>query len=165
MTYSQKYTLAYFLQPIDEGDSFHMTEWPPHVTLADVFAVDITKDFISDIQAYIETLSPVATSIKDSGMLGTTLVWRLNDAIGLRNMHMSLITILEKHGAVFNVPEFTRDGFIAHITKQPGSTLKPGDEIIVSGVSLLDLFPNKDWQQRKVIQHFQSTITSISLIK
>jgi hypothetical protein len=65
---------------------------------------------------------------------------------------------LEKHGAVFNVPEFTRDGFIAHITKQAGSTLKARDEVTISGVSLLDLFPNKDWQQRKVLRHFRTTV-------
>lgn len=158
MTYSQKYTLAYFLQPIDTGDSFHMTEWPPHITLADVFAVDITENLASDLQSYIDTLLPVTTSIKSGDVLGTTPVWLLEDTPDLWNMHTSLVTILEKHGAVFNVPEFTRDGFIAHITKQAGSTLRLGDEVTVSGVSLLDLFPNKDWQQRKVLRHFRTTV-------
>lgn len=53
MHYSHKYTLMQIFQHIDEGDSFHMTEWPLHTTLADVFAVNLTTELIEDIQRYI----------------------------------------------------------------------------------------------------------------
>lgn len=154
MTYSQKYTLACFLQPIENGESFHMTKWPPHITLADVFAIELSDAFIAELKSYIATLPPIITSVKGAGVLGVADVWLVNETADLRDMHVSLVDILERHGAIFNVPEFTRGGFIAHITKQPGSNLKPGDEITVSGISLLDLFPGGDWQQRRVIRNF-----------
>lgn len=70
-------------------------------------------------------------------------------------MHDALIDILEAHGAVFNTPEFTRGGFIPHITKQADSGMKIGDKISVDLVSLVDMFPEKNWQNRRVIKRFK----------
>ena len=44
MNYSQKYTLVTFIKPLEVGASFDMVDWPLHITLADVFAIDLSTD-------------------------------------------------------------------------------------------------------------------------
>lgn len=154
MQYSQKYTLMQILQPVDEGGSFHMSEWPLHITLTDVFAVDLTIELIRDIQGYINT-RPIATAfITAEGKLGMTEVWLLENTPDLYAIHTTLVDILEKHGAVFNTPEFTRNGFIPHITKQSMGDKKIGDKVVIDVVSLIDMFPDQNWQMRKVLKRF-----------
>lgn len=142
------------LQPVDEGSSFHMTEWPLHITLADVFAVDLTIELIRDIQEYIN-MRPIATTyVKAEGKLGTTEVWLLENTPNLYTIHSTLVDILEKHGAIFNTPEFTHSGFIPHITKHSTVDIKIGDKVGVDVVSLIDMFPDQNWQMRKVLKRF-----------
>jgi 2'-5' RNA ligase len=141
-------------QQIDEGDSFHMTKWPPHITLADVFAVELTTELLQNIQRYIDTQPLATTYIKAEGRLGTSAVWLLENPPDLYAIHISLIEILEKHGATFNTPEFTRNGFVPHITKQAGVDMKIGDKVTINIVSLIDMFPDQNWQMRKVIKRF-----------
>jgi hypothetical protein len=155
MSYSQKYTLVQFFQQVDEDEVFHMTDWPLHITLADVFAINITTGLMNDLTEYLGTYPYAITHIKSEDTLGTTEVWLLENTPELQTMHDTLVNILEKHGAVFNTPEFTHGGFIPHITKQPDSGMKIGSKISVDVVSLVDMFPDQDWQNRKVIKLFK----------
>lgn len=155
MPYSQKYTLVQFFQPMDEGETFLMTDWPLHITLADVFAIDITDELMNDLKEYLDTLPYTITQIKSEGTLGMTAVWLVENTPKLQAIHDTLVDILEQHGAVFNTPEFTRSGFIPHITKQSNSGMKIGDKISVDLVSLVDMFPDRDWQKRKVLKLFK----------
>lgn len=155
MQYSQKYTLVQFFQPMDEAETFPMTDWPLHITLVDVFAIDITDELMNDLKEYLDTLPYAITHIKSEGTLGMTAVWLVENTPKLQAIHDTLVDILEKHGAVFNTPEFTRGGFIPHITKQASSGMKIGDKVSVDFVSLVDMFPDQDWQKRKVLKRFK----------
>ena len=154
MEYSQKYTLVQFFQQVDKDEVFHMTEWPPHVTLADTFAVDVTDQLIADLEAYLDTWPYTLTYVQNEGALGATDVWLLKNTPELQALHDRLVDILEKHGAVFNNPEFTRDGFIPHITKQANFDIKIGDKVSIDVVTLVDMFPDQNWQNRKVLKRF-----------
>ena len=154
MEYSQKYTLVQFFQQVDIDEVFHMTEWPPHVTLADIFAVDITDQLIADLETYLDTWSYALTCVGNEGTLGTANVWLLKNTPELQAIHDRVVDILEKHGAVFDNPEFTRDGFIPRITKQADFDIKIGDKVSIDVVALVDMFPDQDWQNRKVLKRF-----------
>jgi len=154
MTYSQKYTIVQFFQSVDEGESFSMHDWPLHTTLADVFAVNRTDELMADLQAYVDTQPLAATYIEGETVFGDTPVWLLKESKELRDIHLALINILEAHGVVFNSPEFTREGYIPHITKQKDGEMHIGDKIVVNAFSLVDMFPGGDWQERRAIKTF-----------
>lgn len=156
MSYSQKYCLAAFTKPPAIGSEFHMTDWPLHITLADVFAIDLVG---SAIEAQLSELTSKQLSIKthatNTAILGTTDVMLVEANQALVLFHTDLIDLLEKNGAVFNNPEFTRNGFLPHCTIQKSDYLKQGEEVAVTCLTLIDLFPNGDWQKRKVMSNFE----------
>jgi hypothetical protein len=155
MSYSQKYTLVHFFTPLQDGSEFHMTDWPLHTTLADVFAIDRHETNIdaklSALASRADVVNVVAT---DESALGVTPVVLLEKTSSLQQLHDSIVSLLEQSGAVFNNPEFTRDGFLPHSTIQSSGRLQIGDEIRIDSISLIDMFPNNDWQQRKVLATF-----------
>ena len=95
MEYSQKYTLVQFFQQVDIDEVFRMTEWPPHVTLADTFAVDITDQLIADLETHLDTWPYTLTYVQNEGTLGTTDVWLLKNTPELQALHDRLVDILE----------------------------------------------------------------------
>jgi len=133
-----------------------MTEWPLHITLADVFAIDLLE---SDIERrlfqLLKKFSVVRTHAKNEATLGTTEVVLLEKNSELLELHESLINLLEAEGARFNTPEFTREGFMPHCTIQKNDRLRTGDEVSIGMVSLIDMFPSKNWQRRKIISTFK----------
>ena len=152
-TYSQKYTIVQFFQSVDEGEDFNMHDWPLHATLADVFAVHRTDALMADLQAFVDTQPLAVTYVESESTLGEVPVWLLKESKELREMHLAIADILEKHGAVFNSPEFTREGYLPHVTKKNGE-MHIGDEIVVNIFSLVDMFPAGDWQERRIIKTF-----------
>jgi hypothetical protein len=48
--YSQKWALIYLFEPFEEGYAFNMKNWPLHMTIADVFAININDKVTQDIQ-------------------------------------------------------------------------------------------------------------------
>ena len=149
--YSQKYSLVQFFEETTIGQSFHMSEWPMHVTLADVFAVTVTDQLHDELRLFIEKSDGASSTVTSEGVLGTTPVWLLDPTPPLVQLHRDIVEILEKHGAVFNTPEFVKDGYIPHITKQYTDTMSIGDTVHVNRLSLIDMFPNNDWQTRVVL--------------
>ncbi len=154
MPYSQKYTLVAFLKPIDEGIEFEMSDWPVHVTLADVFAIDIHNG----IEALLATLlsNQPAVSIKagKESILGSAKVILLESNDAITNLHNRIIDVLVSKDAIFNSPEYTRNGFLPHSTIQPSGRLNEGDIEFIKSISVVDMFPGGDWRQRKVVRTF-----------
>lgn len=156
MTYSQKYCLVYFVGSVGVGDEFVMTDWPLHVTLADIFAIDLKSSNIeSKIMALAENLHPVQVVANADAILGTAHVVMLQKSSELTELHKCIMDLLERNGATFNTPEFTRDGFLPHCTIQPSGRLYAGDELTIDSVALVDMFPGGDWQHRRIIGVFR----------
>ena len=155
MGYSQKYTLVHFFTPLQDEVEFHMTDWPPHITLADAFAIDRDETSIdlklSALASRVQAVKVVA--VADS-LLGTTPVVLLEKTAQLQRLHDSIVSLLEQNETVFNNPEFTKDGFLPHSTIQNSGHLQIGDAINIDSISLIDMFPNEDWRQRKALATF-----------
>lgn len=155
MQYSQKYTLVSFIKPIPVDSEFDMTDWPIHITLADVFAVELHIGIESKLSELLVNLPPITLTARGDCTLGTTKVVLIERNDELQNLHNQLIDLLESNDAKFNTPEFTRSGFLPHSTIQKVGRLHEGDKIEIDTVSLIDMFPDKKWQRRKVLKNFK----------
>jgi hypothetical protein len=156
MQYTQKYTLVQFLEPVAPGTQFHMAEWPLHTTLADVFAIDLESTHIiqqlKELLATIRPLKLIAGQItnleSNNNFITVTLLNRTEE---LQALHEMLIELLEKNRAVFNSPEYTRNGFLPHVTVQAAGKLACGKVVYINSLAFIDMYPNADAAQRKVI--------------
>jgi hypothetical protein len=156
MSYSQKYCLVSFIQPINSGAEFNMTDWPLHVTLVDVFAIDRESTNIeSELAELLSNQPSVDTFASKESILGTAEVVLLEKTGELINLHTNLIDLLEKNGAIFNSPEFTREGFLPHSTIQKTGKIHVGDKVAINTITFVDMFPNGDWRQRRILNIFK----------
>lgn len=148
--------MAYLLVPMEDGIQFYADHWPLHVTLADVFAIDRQSSGIkAKLKATLARRNTVTTTILNESVLGTTPVVLLDKTSTLLALHSTIISLLEANGTIFNDPQFTEEGFIPHYTIQEGKRLDEDDVINIDSVTLIDMFPGDDWQQRRVISTFK----------
>lgn len=155
MKFSQKYCLVAFLKPADTGTAFAMTDWPPHVTLADVFSINRAGTGIDHkLQALLDREPSVTIIATDATLLGTTPVILLEKDEHILMLHVRLVDLLAANGAVFNTPEFTRAGFLPHCTTQKSGGLRTGDVVRIDAIALVDMFPDGNWRRRRVLKTF-----------
>ena len=155
--YSQKYAVVSFLVPTEIGQTFHDDQWPVHVTIADVFAAPIVPEQI--LMAIAAEFHPILAAVLSETVLGATPVMLVEKTDPLLALHEVLIDALEVAGVVFNVPEFTRAGFLPHTTIQRHGRVNEGDILTLGSLSLIDMFPGGDWQQRTIISTHPLTST------
>lgn len=154
--FTQKYTLMQLLEDIPEGTQFSMSDWPLHVTLADVFAIGwsvptMTEKLAALLSSHEQAMS---TAKKDTffGPEKQTKVTLLEKTPSLLKLHNDVISLLEQGGFKPNNPQFIREGFLPHATVQKRSRLIEGDTVTFNAVTLIDMFPNKDPYQRKILK-------------
>lgn len=155
MQYSQKYTLVSFFEPIEISTEFAMTDWPPHITLADIFAIKLDANIEKKLEAMLADQSSIALSASGDSVLGTTEVVLIKKNDVLQKLHDQIVDLLELQGARFSTPEFTRLGFLPHSTIQKSGRLNEGDKIEINTIFLIDMFPDKNWRQRRVLRKFR----------
>ena len=155
MQYSQKYALVSFLEPLEVNAEFTMADWPLHITLADVFAINLEAAIEQKLASLIGSTPSITLSASGDSILGATKVVLIEKNDELQNLHNHIVALLELKGAMFNIPEFTRSGFLPHSTIQKSGRLHEGDTIDISSVSLIDMFPDENWQRRKVLTNFK----------
>ena len=155
MTYSQKYSIVQFLEPINEGAVFSMDDWPLHTTLVDVFTIQLDEGVINQMTQLLASKHPVVIKATDDTALGSsdnpvhvTLIERDSE---LQSLHDDLVDSLEQCGAVFNSPQYTHEGYLPHCTIQKHARINQGDSFEVNELSIIDMFVDGDWQKRKVL--------------
>lgn len=151
MTYSQKYNIVHLLEPIDDGVQFHMSAWPLHITLADVFAVDITQQFLEQLTALLHSIKSCESIAGEDAELGTTKVVLVKNSIQLQLLHEAVINFLESKATIFNMPQYNYNGFLPHLTIQKTTRLYRNDIVSIDNLSIIDMFPSGEWKQRKVL--------------
>jgi hypothetical protein len=155
VVYRQKYALVYFIQPIDIGVEFDMSEWPLHITLADVFAVDILGTGLdAKLEQLLAECSAVVTHAIEHAILGKTPVVILDRNNEILNLHYKIVELLSENGAEFNNPEFTREGFAPHSTVQKQGSLRNSESILIDSMALVDMFPDENWQKRRILSKY-----------
>lgn len=153
--FTQKYVLVQFLENLPDGYEYSMKDWPLHVTLADVFAIhgdwtSLLKDLTLSLENERAFFSH--TKVKDLfGEDGSIKVILIEKTDELQNLHDTIISVLERHKAVFNSPEYVKAGYKPHATEQAESKLQIGDVVEFNSLTLVDMFPNNDPYQRKIL--------------
>lgn len=155
----QKYVLIHILEPIANNTQFSMYDWPLHVTLSPRFAVDIKqKGFNANLNNLITKQNPVKTIVKKDAKFGKDSqvhVSLLDLTPQLFELHNELLDLLESYGAVFDEPKYSRSGYKPHVTVQKAGRVFEGDTITIDSLTLVDMFPECDIKQRKVLKTYR----------
>lgn len=153
--FTQKYTIVHLMNSLPVGYEFSMSEWPAHITLADVFAIDgNSTGLLESLREMLSTVGPVQTKVIGEDWFGgdkTVHVMLLDKTTEFQRLHDEIVDELEDFGVKFNNPEFTGDGFKPHSTVQKDGKLEIGTNLTIDSITLIDMFPNDDFKKRKVI--------------
>ncbi len=157
MTYSQKYCLVQFLEPIEVGVEFVSSDWPPHVTIAGVFALEWSEPLLDSFAALIAsqpTFTSTTEDIAHFGPEGDVTVRLLAKTPELQQLHEQVVDFVEANGGAFNEPHHLRHGFRPHITLTDKNDVAKGQMVHFTNLALIDMFPDRDHTRREVIQLF-----------
>ncbi|HET6746897.1 MAG TPA: 2'-5' RNA ligase family protein [Candidatus Saccharimonadales bacterium] len=153
--FSQKYAIIAPLEALEVGTEFPSSGWPLHITLADTFAIKRQEtDFDSKLQTLLANQKVVTVTVGDDEFFGPekqTRVALLIPNEELRALHYTIVHLLKQEGATFNNPEYNEGGFRPHSTVQAHARLNKDERVTISSLCLIDMFPNDDPYQRRVL--------------
>jgi 2'-5' RNA ligase len=155
--FTQKWTFITLLEPVAEGTEFFWKNWPLHVTLADVFAVDWENtNLLEKLTMLLASRKPIQTVAGDDTYFGPTQdpvrVTILSKTAELQSLHNDIISLLKGAHAVFNTPQYVGEGYLPHCTVQKRARLHKGDAVQIDSLTIVDMFPGGDGYQRKLFK-------------
>lgn len=156
---AQKYVIVSFIESSSVPVEFAASEWPLHVTLLANFTISQPLGrLIDDLALFARaTKSFQITAAEDAqfGPSGNIAVTLISPNYEINNAHNKLISITEKLGATYDEPKFNGAGYRPHATIRGSSRLHNKQLIAFNNFSLVDMFPNQDINQRKIIKTFR----------
>jgi len=157
--FTQKYTVICLLEDVEEGYSFSSSDWPLHTTLVDTFAIDWDVETLQKkiLELAQEQISTSTKGLKDEyfGPNKEVHVILLEKNEGLKTIHYALLQKLKDGNILLNDPQYSEEGYLPHSTVQKHSQVKLGDTVSIDNLALIDMFPNEDPYQRKVLKIFK----------
>lgn len=154
--FTQKYTIICLLEDIDEGFEFPSNSWPLHTTLVDTFAIEWDKEALESKFEEIANISKsVTTKATKEAYFGpaqnihVVLIEKTDDLVA---MHYNVVNSLKQGGVKFNDPQYNEEGFLPHSTVQAHARIKPNATVKCENLALIDMFPNEDPYQRRVLK-------------
>lgn len=155
MKFAQKYTIVQLLENVPEGVEYDWRDWPLHVTMADIFAIDWDVATMMAKMSELLADQPQFTSVAKGGFcLGDKgmPVMLLEPRKELKQLHFDVINMLEPGNVRLNTPQYIKEGWLPHSTIQRYAGLKPGDIVTFKALTLIDMFPNQNGYRRKIIK-------------
>ena len=153
--FTQKYTLIQLFEDVPVGAQFSASSWPLHATIADIFAINWDASFMAEKLTELLSVHVQAESVAEDdqffGDTGQVRVVLLKKTDSLIKLHCGVIELLEQGGWKPNVPHFAKEGFLPHSTVQAHVRLNSGDRVVFDALSIIDMFPDEDPYQRKVL--------------
>lgn len=153
--FTQKYTIVHTIAPLADSYEYSAADWPPHVTLADIFAIDGNPmDLLRDLGeglAHKPVLKARVVGDKWFGENTDVHVKLLARSTETQKLHESILDILARYNVRYNSPEYTGAGFILHSAVQKSSELHDSDTVVFDSLTLIDMFPNEDAYRRQVL--------------
>ena len=154
--FTQKYTIIQLFEDVPEGTQFSSSSWPLHATVVDTFAIgwDVAT-MVKKLEALLTTHKPATSTAAEDAFFGPekqTQVVLLQQTDDLVKLHDDLLELLEQGGLKLNDPQYAREGFLPHSTVQRHARLNKGDTVTFNALTLIDMFPDEDPYQRKVVK-------------
>ncbi len=154
--FTQKYTIIALLEEKPEGYEYPSNNWPLHVTIADTFSIewDIAKfkDELAELAKQLKPANAVGSHTEYFGPEKQIQVTILEMSKELVDIHYAVVKLLKEAGVKFNDPQYTEAGFKAHATVQPHAQINIGNKITLNSLAIIDMFPNEDPYQRKILK-------------
>lgn len=154
--FTQKWAVISLLEDTAEGSEFYYTDFPLHITLAGVFAVEKNStQLIHELDTLLAGKKRVEIEAEEQAMFGPAqdiAVMKVKKTPNLINLYSTIYGWLENAGAAYNSPEYQGEGYLPHVTAQTTGSLVPGEKRLLKSVSLIDLFPNNDGYRRKIFR-------------
>lgn len=152
---TQKYTIAQLLEPMAEGAEYASADWPLHVTIAGIFALDLASSSLVErlrrLLACREPFTVRAAVDAYFGLKKQTRVTLLEANEQLNALHYEVVALLRDCGAIFTAPQFNEAGFRAHVSVRPHTRLLRGDIVEFSALTIIDMFPDGNPYRRKIL--------------
>lgn len=153
--FTQKYAIIQLFEDMPVGTEFLSSNWPLHSTIADTFAIDWDEPTVVEKLTELLSSHTPATSVVeddrffgDEGQVQVALLRKTDDLVKL---HRDVIELLEQGGRKPNDPQFAKEGFLPHSTVQKHARLNKGDEVTFNALTIIDMFPDGDPYQRKIV--------------
>lgn len=154
--FTQKYTIVQLLEDVPEGTQFSYHDWLLHVTIVDVFAIDWSvPTLVKGLEGLLAAHAQASSVAQDDDFFGAdkqTQVVLLQKTDRLLKLHYDVVKLLEEGGFKANCPQYIREGYLPHSTVQKHARLNKGDKVTFSALTLIDMFPDGDPYQRKVLK-------------
>lgn len=154
--FTQKYAIIQLFEDVPEGAQFSTSSWPLHATIADTFAIDWdVPTMIEKLTKLLSSHVPATAVVEDDrffGNQGQVRVALLKKTDTLVKLHYDVIEALEQGGWRPNDPQFAKGGFLPHSTVQEHARLNKGDEVTFNALTIIDMFPDEDPYQRKILK-------------
>jgi len=153
---TQKWAIIAPLESMEEGAEFLPSEFPLHITLAGVFAINNTGTVLSEklleLLAHQTAFQAFTDTDEYFGPNKDIYVMKLQKTPELMSLYHKIHDTLNQLGATFNEPQYEVDGYIPHSTVQKNVRLSTNQVISVNTVAIVDLFPNGDGHKRKIFK-------------
>lgn len=153
--FTQKYAVIQLFEPMPVGTQFASDSWPLHSTIVDTFAIDLSVATMKhQLERLLEKQRPAYSIAEGDAFFGPekqTHVMLLRQTETLKKLHYDVISLLEHGGLMLNDPQFAREGFLPHATVQKHARLRKGDEVSFTALTIIDMFPDSNPYQRKVL--------------
>lgn len=152
--FTQKWAIVSLFDSVDEGTVFHYTDFPLHLTLAGVFAINKTgQELVQELTQLLHQQGSFPIKATRNDLFGpdkNIAVTRIEENPNIIALHRLIHSWLTDSGAAYNSPQYQGEGFLPHSTFQKSGRLAKDQEKLITSVSLIDLYPNKDGYQRKI---------------
>ncbi len=154
--FTQKWGIIALLEEIEEGSEFHYTDFPLHITLAGVFSIDKNGRWLANELAHLlidQKMIEVKPDKKDMfGPNSDIAVMKMKKSAELLSIYDKIHNWLLDTGVVYNDPQYQGKGYVPHCTVQKSGILDENKTYLINSVSIIDLLPNNNGYQRRVVK-------------
>lgn len=150
-----------FVEPTGIGQRFGKRHWPLHVTLLRFdMAPEAALAAASGAISASAGLLPLRVRIgrdADFGYRGRVRVSLVEPHPGLQTLHESVRDAVAAGGGRIHSPAHTGRGFRPHVSVQGERRVRPGEDVRLEGVALVDMAPGGDTDWRVVTAQWGSS--------
>jgi len=156
-TRMRRFVVVAPLAPLRVGDRFTTRDWPLHVTLVPTFFSRASVDEIARALALATSSLPVVRVVLGpDALFGPRHTVPVSEVVmdpALRATHACLVAGLVAGLAEMEPesPQYTGEGFRAHVTHRRSQRLGPGDTATLRQVALVDMEPGQHLGMRAVL--------------